>query len=82
MLAIMWIFPFFAAEPKLGPVYHEVTHMIPNGFPLLLIAPALACDWLLARMRTRPLWQTALAIGVVFVAVMFAVQWPFAEFLV
>jgi hypothetical protein len=81
MLAMLWIFPLFPAEPKLGPVYQEVTHMIPNGFPLLIIAPALACDWLLARMRTRPLWQTALAVGVVFVAVMFAAQWPFASFL-
>jgi hypothetical protein len=80
-LAIMWVFPFFPAEPKLGPVYHEVTHMIPNGFPLLIIAPALACDWVLARMRESAPWKAALAFGVTFVAALLAVQWPFAEFL-
>jgi hypothetical protein len=56
------------------------------GLPLFpaeprLVAPAIACDWLLWRMRSRPLWMTALVVGVTFVAVLLAVQWPFATFL-
>ena len=35
MLAGLWILPLFAAQPKLGPVYTNVTHMVPMGFPLL-----------------------------------------------
>jgi hypothetical protein len=81
LLAIMWVFPFFPAEPKLGPVYFEVTHMIPNGFPLLLIGPALACDWVLARTRTTSSARRALVVGVTFLAVLLLVQWPFANFL-
>ena len=39
-LAFLWILPLFPAEPKLGPVYRQVTHFIPWEFPLLLIVPA------------------------------------------
>jgi hypothetical protein len=80
-LAIMWTFPFFPAEPKLGPVYFEVTHMIPTMFPLLLIVPAVAGDWVLSRTREAPAWRRALAFGVMFLIVLFAAQWPFADFL-
>ena len=38
--AFLWILPLFAAEPKLGPVYRQVTHFIPWEFPLLLVVPA------------------------------------------
>src|SRR5271154_966045 len=41
---MLWIFPFFPATPKLGPVYHKITHMVPMEFPLLIIVPALALD--------------------------------------
>ncbi len=39
----------FPAEPKLGPVYRQVTHFIPWEFPLLLIVPAFAIDLILQR---------------------------------
>ncbi|MGA2219078.1 MAG: hypothetical protein ABSG51_13370, partial [Terracidiphilus sp.] len=29
-----WILPLFPAQPRLGPVYHNVTHLIPMDFPL------------------------------------------------
>jgi hypothetical protein len=44
VLAQLWILPLFAAQPKLGPVYQNVTHFIPMAFPLLLIVPGLALD--------------------------------------
>ena len=38
-----------SAQPKLGPVYHPVTHFIPWEFPLLLIVPAFVMDLILQR---------------------------------
>ena len=39
VLLMGWILPLFPAEPKLGPVYQQVTQFIPPEFPLLLIVP-------------------------------------------
>lgn len=75
------ILPLFPAQPKLGPVYNPVTHFVPAKFPVLLVAPALALDLLWARVRGWKSWKIALLSGVVFVAVLAAVEWPFAEFL-
>jgi hypothetical protein len=81
LLALLWILPLFPAEPKLGPVYQQVTHFVPNGFPLLLIVPAIVLDAVLWKLRGRNRWLVALAAGVSFVVVFIAVQWPFATFL-
>jgi hypothetical protein len=80
-LAMLWILPLFPAEPKLGPVYQQVTHFIPWEFPILIVAPALALDWLRPRVRDRGAWTQSALFGVVFLAVLVAVQWPFANFL-
>ena len=48
-VAFLWILPLFSAQPKLGPVYHPVTHFIPWEFPLLMIVPAFVTDLLLQR---------------------------------
>ena len=80
-LLLLWILPLFPAEPKLGPVYYNVTHFVPPAFPLLLIAPAIALD-LLRRVSPRwGVWRETVATGTLFVAVFIAVQWPFADFL-
>jgi hypothetical protein len=80
-VGLLWILPLFPAEPKLGPVYREVTHFIPWEFPLLVIVPAVAVDLLLQRTtRWRPLARAPLA-GLAFLATFVAVQWPFANFL-
>jgi hypothetical protein len=75
------IFPLVGAEPKLGPVYFPVTHLVPAKFPILLIVPAIALDLLWQRMKSWKAWQVALVSGVVFVAVLTAVEWPFANFI-
>ena len=80
-LSYVWILPLFAAEPKLGPVYHSVTRFVPPDFPLLLIAPAFAIDLLRQRFGGWPAWRQAAVTGIVFLAVFAAVQWPFADFL-
>jgi hypothetical protein len=80
-LAFLWILPLVPAEPKLGPVYQEVTHMIPWEFPLLIIVPALVIDLILQRSSAwRPI-VTGLVTGAVFLVSFIVVQWPFANFL-
>ena len=80
-LAFLWILPLVPAQPKLGPVYQQVTHMIPWEFPLLVIVPALAIDLILRRASAwRPV-VGALVTGLAFLLALIAVQWPFASFL-
>ncbi len=81
MLGFQWILPLFPAEPKLGPVYVPVTYFVPPQFPLLVVVPALLCDLLWHRLKYASLWLQALAGGFVFVGAFFAVQYPFANFL-
>jgi hypothetical protein len=75
------ILPLFPAQPKLGPVYFPVTHMIPGKFPLLLLVPAFALDLIWQHAHNWKPWKTALISGFLFTALLFAVEWPFAEFL-
>jgi len=81
LIGCVWILPLFPAEPKLGPVFYHVTHFVPPEFPLALIVPALALDWLWSR---TPQWKPslqAIVSGFVFVSVMLGAQWLFADFL-
>jgi hypothetical protein len=80
-LAFLWGLQLVPAEPKLGPVYQKITHLIPPDFPLLLMAGAIAFD--LVRRRTAK-WSRgpqAMSLGTAFLAAFLAAQWPFADFL-
>ncbi len=79
--AMVWILPLFAATPKLGPVLFPVTRFVPPDFPILLVAPALALDLLAPRLAHYRELTRAAVLGAVFVAALFLVQWPFADFL-
>ena len=81
MLGLLWILPLFPAEPKLGPVIYPVTHFVPSGFPILVIVPAMVLDWMWARTRSWSAWKQSLVSGAIFLGVLWAVQWPWAEFL-
>jgi hypothetical protein len=81
IIAEILILPLFPAQPKLGPVFNPVTHMVPALFPILLVVPALAMDFLWQRTPTWKAWQIAIVTGIVFVAILFAVEWEFAKFL-
>jgi hypothetical protein len=81
VIAEILILPLFPAQPKLGPVFYPVTHFVPAKFPILIVAPALALDLLWHRLRNWKPWQIALVSGVLFIAVLTAVEWPFANFL-
>jgi hypothetical protein len=81
LLLMIWILPLFPATPRLGPVFTPVTHMVPPGFPILLLPAGFALDLWLARGRRLPSVVLALGAGGVFVAVLVALEWPFADFL-
>jgi hypothetical protein len=81
IIAEILILPLFPAQPKLGPVYTPVTHLIPAKFPVLLVLPALALDLLWQRTRAWKPWQIAIVSGVLFIAILTPVEWNFAKFL-
>jgi hypothetical protein len=80
VLAMLWTLQLFPAQPKLAPIFNPVTRMVPPPFPLLVIVPAVAIDLLMRRVRGHD-WWLSLMTGVLYVAVMLAVHWFFAEFL-
>jgi hypothetical protein len=95
-IGMILVLPLFPAQPKLAPVYLPVDHMVPPAFPLLLIVPAVIIDvinWLATRSESprsdtlslRPRWwhdwMLAAVFAAVFLAIIFAVQWPFSTFL-
>jgi hypothetical protein len=81
VIAEILILPLFPAQPKLGPVFYPVTHLVPAKFPILIVVPALALDLFWQRVKNWKLWQVALVSGVLFIAVLTAVEWNFAKFL-
>src|SRR5262252_3811899 len=49
-LAGKWIFPLFPAQAKLGPVFTPITHMIPLGFPVIVLPGAIVLDLVFDRL--------------------------------
>ena len=86
-ISLILILPLFPAHPKLAPIYHPVDHMVPPPFPLLLIVPALAIDFIEWKFRQAnggrwwKDWLLALAIGAAYCTIVFVVQWNFSTFL-
>jgi hypothetical protein len=81
LMAMNWVLALVPATPKLAPIYNPVTHLVPPGFPMLLVFPALLVDWLVGGRRIKNDWLLAPALGFGFVAVLVLFQWPFASFL-
>src|SRR5262249_43498196 len=81
-LGALWLVPLFPAQPRLGPVFNRVTHMVPLRFPLLVVAGAIALDLVRERLAGRNRWLQASAAGSAFFAAFVLVRWPFATFLV
>ena len=81
LIAEILIFPLFPAQPKLGPVFTPVTHLIPARFPVLLVFPAFALDLLWQRTKSWKPWQIAIVSGILFIAILAPIEWNFARFL-
>ncbi len=76
VLVMMWTPQLFPATPKLAPFYKPVTSMVPPSFPWLLVVPAVIGDLIMRQFVRRSDWSLSAVLGVVFVAVMLAVQRP------
>jgi hypothetical protein len=81
MIVMNWVLALVPATPMLAPVYNPLTNLVPPGFPMLLIVPALAFDLIMARTKQWSDWVLAPVLGVVFVGTMLLVQWPMSSFL-
>jgi len=81
VLGLLWILPLFPAQPKLGPVMHEVKQFVPAGFPLLILIPAFVLDLVWPRIANWSKWKQAVVSGALFLGVLVPVQWPFGYFL-
>ena len=80
-LAGNWIFPLFPAQAKLGPVFTPVTHMVPLGFPVLVLPGAVVLDFILGRSASRSDTWKAMIAGAGFLVATLGVSWPFAYFM-
>jgi hypothetical protein len=81
MLALVWCLPLIPASPRLGPVYQNVTCMIPPKFPILLVVPALALDLIRQNLTALGRWRAAILSGIAWTGLLVAAEWPFASFL-
>ena len=81
LLAFEWVLPLIPAQAKLGPVYQNITHLVPLHFPLLVLVPAVVLDLLWSKTGQRGRWKLAAVSGPVFVLSFLAAEWPFASFL-
>jgi len=82
VLGQLWLLPLFPATPKLGPVFTNITHMVPLEFPTLFIFPAIALDFLLNRFAHKNKWALAVMLGSAYLAVLLLVHWPLGDFLI
>ncbi|HZS54298.1 MAG TPA: hypothetical protein VFA65_07835 [Bryobacteraceae bacterium] len=81
IIGLILVLPLFPAQPKLGPVYQNVTQFIPPEFPLLIIVPAFLLDLFWSKSRNWNPWAIAAISAAIYVAVLVAIEWPFASFL-
>ncbi|ADV82936.1 hypothetical protein [Terriglobus saanensis] len=80
-IAEILFLPLFPAQPRLGPVYNPVTHMIPMEFPILLIVVGVAIDLVRQRFAGWPSLTDTFIASTLSIASLAAVSWPFANFL-
>ena len=74
--------PLFPATPKLGPVFTNVTHMIPLEFPVLIVIPAIIMDLILNRFGEKNKWLLAAVLGTAYTVAMLVVHWPLGNFMI
>ena len=81
-MVMLLLLPRFPAQPLLGPIYVQIDRFMPTDFPLLLVVPAVALDFVTNRARGRLNdWLFSAVAAVTFLVAFLAVQWPFADFL-
>ena len=79
-LIIIWIFPLFDAQPLLGPIYRPIDFLVVPPFPVLIIFPAILIDIISQKTKLND-WVLSFTLGLIFILILFPIQWYFAEFL-
>ena len=77
---IIWIFPMFDAQPLLGPIYRPIDFLVAPPFPVLIIFPAIAFDFITHKKKLND-WVLSIVLGIIFIIILFPIQYYFAEFL-
>ena len=81
---MVWILPLFAGSPRLGPINHPVSHMVPPPFPLWLVVPAVAIDLIMQSGGFGREWRRDLMLAGLtaasFVLLFLTAQWLFSTF--
>ncbi|GAB2609010.1 hypothetical protein [Belliella aquatica] len=81
MAGMVWLLPLFSAEPLLSPVLNHVDRFQPYHFPMLLVIPALAVDFVMIKYKDKNKWLLAAMLAVAFLILFLPTQWHFSEFL-
>ena len=81
MLVTLWVIPLFPAEPKLGPIYNHIDHYQGFIFPLLIVIPAIALDYLRFRYKHLNDWKLSIILATAYLSIFFLVQWNMGSFL-
>ncbi len=81
LLLLLWILPLFPALPRLGPVLNHIDHYQAFDFPLLIIFPAIAIDWIFSTFHHKKGWVKTVSAALLFLGVFFVIQWFFGSFL-
>jgi hypothetical protein len=71
---------FFPAEPLLGPIHNQITTYQTLGFPLLLVIPGLALDWMRFKFEAKNDWILSIILGLTFIVTMF-IHYPWGNFI-
>jgi hypothetical protein len=62
-------------------VLNHITHYQAFNFPLLLVVPAIAMDWLMIRYKSMNSWLLSMLLAFAFLLLFLFVQWPMGDFL-
>lgn len=81
MAGMVWLLPLFSAEPLLSPILNHIDRFQPYDFPMLLIIPALAVDFVMMKFKDKNKWLLAAMLAVAFLILFIPTQWYFSEFL-
>ncbi len=81
-LAMGQILPHVSAIPRLAPIWNPRTYLWPPWFPTLLVVPAFGVDVVRRRFTGVNPWLLSVAMSAVFIALLCAVQWPIASYMV
>lgn len=74
-MILIWVLPFFDAEPMLTPIKRHIDYFVVPPFPLLLIIPGICIDYIRLQTKNINFWVKNLYYGLIFSISFFIVHW-------